>query len=232
MEISYVEFETAYKEKYNSTIYEDNLSEMNNGDINQTETSLKQSILLSSLISDRLKNSEMTADEIESAFNNISSKMLMYVLLNIYYQIPDNHLYQVFKSAYSMSYFNHYEDYDGFEDLFYRVSELMPDAEKADLFGESKKITLYRGEASKSIGIEDAMSFTTHRPIAEWFASRFGEGIVYEVEARKTDIIAKIDDRNEREIVLFPGRAKIVDSYEIIQGVNDQAANVWKELSK
>ncbi len=66
-------------------------------------------------------------------------------------------------------------------------------------------ITVYRGVTDINADNPNALSWTTDRSVAEWFATRFGEhGRVYEAEIDKKHIFAYFGGGDESEVVLDP----------------------------
>ncbi len=97
------------------------------------------------------------------------------------------------------------------------VSKLIAMFEKADpalLMDEDEyvtyqamddTVTVYRGVTSYNAKNIRALSWTTSRETAEWFAHRFGEeGTVYEAQIDKAHIFAYLSDRSEAEVILDP----------------------------
>ncbi len=67
------------------------------------------------------------------------------------------------------------------------------------------RLTIYRGVTSHNANRVKALSWTTNREIAEWFAHRFNEdGVVYEAEIEKEHIFAYFNSRNESEVIVNP----------------------------
>lgn len=78
-------------------------------------------------------------------------------------------------------------------------------------------ITVYRGGSEYIEDVAQAISWTTDRKVAEFFANRsiyrfFDEGYVYEGKIRVDDIIAYTDSRNEKEVMQF---GKVYDIREL-----------------
>lgn len=66
-------------------------------------------------------------------------------------------------------------------------------------------LTVYRGVTSYNGNRIKALSWTTDRETAEWFAHRFHEeGTVYEAEISKEHIYALFNGRNESEVIVDP----------------------------
>lgn len=68
------------------------------------------------------------------------------------------------------------------------------------------EFSVYRGISTH--GNTNGLSWTLNRETAEWFAKRFsfdgGKGTVIEATAKKEDVLAYFNDRNEQEIVINP----------------------------
>ncbi len=82
---------------------------------------------------------------------------------------------------------------------------LMSDDERRLLESFGETVTVHRGVTSYNAKNVKALSWTTDKERAEWFAHRFGEcGTVYRAQIRKRNILAFFIGRNESEIVLNP----------------------------
>lgn len=68
------------------------------------------------------------------------------------------------------------------------------------------EFSVYRGISTH--GNTNGLSWTLNRETAEWFAKRFSfdgsKGTVIEATAKKEDVLAYFNDRNEQEIVINP----------------------------
>lgn len=92
--------------------------------------------------------------------------------------------------------------------------EMFKQADKAHLMTEDERkllaklgdtVTVYRGLTSYNAKNIRALSWTTDRKKAEWFAHRFSEkGTVYTAQIKKANILAVFMSRGESEIVLNP----------------------------
>ncbi len=82
---------------------------------------------------------------------------------------------------------------------------LMDEDEYATYQAMDDTVTVYRGVTPHNAKNLRALSWTTSRETAEWFAHRFGEeGTVYEAQIDKTHIFAYLSDRSEAEVILNP----------------------------
>lgn len=81
------------------------------------------------------------------------------------------------------------------------------------LAGYDDIITVYRGENSDSTPHETAMSWSTDINIANFFASRHGDGPghIYSGHVLKSNIIDVYNGRNESEIIVYPGSVSIYE---------------------
>lgn len=65
--------------------------------------------------------------------------------------------------------------------------------------------TIYRGSTEKSTTLDKAYSWTLDREIARFFATRFkSTGVIYVGKVHKSNIRAYINDRSEKEVLVFP----------------------------
>ena len=63
------------------------------------------------------------------------------------------------------------------------------------------EVTIYRGIQNKST--IKALSWTTNKGVAKWFANRFEQkGTIYQANIKREDILAYFDRRNEKEVVI------------------------------
>lgn len=82
---------------------------------------------------------------------------------------------------------------------------LMNEKERKLLAQLSDRVTVYRGVTSNNAKNVRALSWTTNKEKAKWFAHRFQEnGTVYSAQISKTQILAVFSSRGESEIVLNP----------------------------
>lgn len=84
-------------------------------------------------------------------------------------------------------------------------THLMSDEERTLLSKLGESVTVYRGVTSYNAQNIRALSWTTDKAKAEWFAHRFNEkGTVYMAQIKKSHILAVFASRGESEIVLNP----------------------------
>lgn len=82
---------------------------------------------------------------------------------------------------------------------------LMDEDEYAAYQAMEDTVTVYRGVTPHNAKNIRALSWTTNRETAEWFAHRFDEeGTVYEAQIDKAHIFAYLSDRSEAEVILNP----------------------------
>lgn len=139
--------------------------------------------------------------EWEKLFSTFLEKRdLLNSFFDLYYEIEEEILIEVFKIVYSRSEY-------GFEliseDFLETIKELNQDIERNE-----EIITIYRGVGSKSQRI--GYSWTTDKKVAEWFSKRFNSnGEVLEAKTKREDIVMYIDDRSEHEVIVLP--SKLID---------------------
>ena len=68
------------------------------------------------------------------------------------------------------------------------------------------EFTIYRGVSKGRT--EKGLSWTRNKEKAEWFASRFGSGYVLQATAKKRNVLAYFNTRDEDEIVIHPRNLK------------------------
>ena len=96
------------------------------------------------------------------------------------------------------------------------IPEKLMDADELKKFNKlPDKIKIYRGLTSYNKNNVRALSWTTKKSVAEWFANRFqqGDGIVYSATIDKKYVFAYFDGRNEDEVIVDP--AKLEDLKEL-----------------
>ncbi|HDK7194953.1 TPA: hypothetical protein PTV74_003261 [Clostridium botulinum] len=118
---------------------------------------------------------------------------------HLFYDIPDEQKYEVFKDVYTSCEY-------GFNNLSRDFLEEIFEYNKADKnWFDEDIIAIYRGEGSLSTSYNKAYSWTTDINVARWFAERFNSnGKVYKGYIRQQDILDYFGDRNEKEILAFP----------------------------
>lgn len=151
----------------------------------------------------------LESGDYELLFTLWIDKRLTFLAFRLLYdQIPDNKKYSIFKRVYTLNEygFNTLEPEMMREIISYQTEE---DKRLAYESLESKvvngRVTVYRGEATKSTPYTKAYSWTTDISTAFFFATRYsGKGKVYKTEVAIEDIIDFIDSRNEDEVWISP----------------------------
>lgn len=113
-----------------------------------------------------------------------------------YKQIPDEYLLEVFQYVYSSLDYNcNYIN----KDILFKLKELKTK------YLSDKEIIVYRGHGEYSPEINEVYSWTTSKKIAIKFAlMRKTPCCLYKAKVKEKDVITKINDRNERELVILP----------------------------
>lgn len=70
-------------------------------------------------------------------------------------------------------------------------------------------ITIYRGVSPGRV--KNGLSWTENFEKAEWFSKRFGDGFILKGTAKKEDVLAYFNSRDEDEIVINPKRIKDIE---------------------
>lgn len=138
-------------------------------------------------------------------FNMINPQIKIIMLNQVYFDIEDKELrYTVFENVYSsMEYGLH-----TINPLILRDIKKMKNTERIEklrrLMDRNCMIKIYRGETEHSTDVEIANSWTTHKSVAAFFATRFNcqNPILHEAHVSLDDIIAYIDTRNEKEVLV------------------------------
>ncbi|MBY6842869.1 hypothetical protein [Clostridium botulinum] len=117
----------------------------------------------------------------------------------LFNDIPDEQKYEVFKDIYTSCEY-------GFNNLSREFLEEVFKYNKANKnWFDEDIITIYRGEGDLSTSCDEAYSWTIDIDVARWFAERFNsEGKVYKGYIKQDHILDYIEDRNEKEILVFP----------------------------
>lgn len=90
-----------------------------------------------------------------------------------------------------------------------KPDELMSESELAVFNNIPNEITLYRG-VKKGLR-DDGLSWTDDISIAEWFVTRHGDhGHVLKMIAKKEEILAYFDSRQEREYIVYPHNYEVL----------------------
>lgn len=157
-------------------------------------------------------------------FSDAISKNMVYTKEDcIYYfvlcwqSIPEQYLYETYKSNLAMiecgGMYNHFFT----EDLIRKVKSLnhkdtIENPELLNLADDKGYINVYHGHCKPTL--RNSSSWTTKKEVAQWFGERnslFNQSKDYYVVSGKVklcDIIAYITDRNEFEIVVQPKYVK------------------------
>ena len=77
---------------------------------------------------------------------------------------------------------------------------------KSGIYGHKEELVIYRGSASESTPVNEAMSWTLSFNTAIFFASRYDTDVVsiYKAKVKRSDVIDYFGGRNEAEVVCFP----------------------------
>lgn len=81
---------------------------------------------------------------------------------------------------------------------------------------EQEVFTIYRGEASESTNLSEAMSWSLNSSVASRFLS-YSNGMganIYKAKVNRNDIIDYLDNRNEAEIICFPEDVYDIETIE------------------
>ncbi|PLS19442.1 hypothetical protein CVD28_03225 [Bacillus sp. M6-12] len=144
----------------------------------------------------------------ESIIHITSNKYVLNIFHEVYNEVELEKRYSLFRETYTQMEYG----FEAFQpDILEEVLTLNMDTSfKEQLKPDNKGyITIYRGEGSKSRGLEEAYSWTINQKIAHFFAKRFDkEGKVYQGKVHINDVIDYIDDRNEGEILVIPTNVK------------------------
>lgn len=127
-------------------------------------------------------------------------------------------LYQLFMSYYTESDYG-FGKIDAATLNFILKSKTPNDQHKTDnsLKDLPDVITIYRGGNTASTPYEKAYSWTLDINTANFFAIRRGSGPAYIVkgEVKKSDIIEYLGDRDEKEILVYPSKVKILEVMDL-----------------
>lgn len=147
-------------------------------------------------------------------FLNRESKYYTFYMLN---KLIRNfgHLYSyeemlaAFKDLYVMGiYF-----IDVAQDLEYLIDTYRP----TQNINNNKILTIYRGVSKYSLSINDALSWTTDREIAIFFANRFHskDKKIIKASVNESDVILWCNDRKEKEVIVLPRDVRIIEINEV-----------------
>jgi hypothetical protein len=149
-----------------------------------------------------------TEQDYETIVQLTSNKYVLNVFHDAYEEIPVEQKYKVFRATYTQMEY-------GFQAFKPEILEEVLTMNNDTSFKEELKVdkegyvTVYRGEGSKSRGIEEAYSWSTEERVAKFFAYRFDKkGKIYQGKVHIDDIVDFIDDRNESEILVIPENVK------------------------
>lgn len=155
-------------------------------------------------------NEALENDDIHKIFAFSEERAKFLILDEMYWRTPEEKRYELYKEIYT------YQDYGHTsisQDIQRDVWKHQPNEDKArirrilDRISPGETITVYRGEGSGSTPHNEAMSWTTSLTVAGFFATRIRsdlDSVIYQAKVKKTDVLDFDDDRNEKEILLFP----------------------------
>jgi hypothetical protein len=153
----------------------------------------------------------------EGAFDRfflmLDKRVRMHSFRSLFHQIPDHKKFDTFLWIYQASEYCFDSIPADFirEVMRYRMHSVRWKPfhlEKPEAIGDDGFVTIYRGQQKESTPIEKAYSWTLDDSVAHWFAKRFsslhdGGSVVYRAKVKPEDIIAYIDNRNEKEVLVF-----------------------------
>lgn len=135
-----------------------------------------------------------------------------------YNNIPDEYLLETFKYVYSTLDYNcNYIN----KDILFKLKELKTK------YLSDKEITVYRGHGEYSPEINQVYSWTTSKKTAIKFAlMRKTPCCLYKAKVKEKDVITKINDRNERELVILPENIYDLEMVEFEETNKDIATDI------
>lgn len=148
-------------------------------------------------------------------FWNRESKYYMFYMLDklvrkygYLYSYED--MLETFKDLYVMDiYFK-----DVAKDLEYLVDTYRP----LQNINSDKILTIYRGISRHSLSLDEAISWTTDKDIAYWFANRFHskDKKIIEATVKESDVIYFWDRRKEKEVITLPRSVNVVSIEDVV----------------
>jgi len=167
-------------------------------------------------------------------FTRIDSRIKILMFKRLFGKIPDKDLYEIFIMIYT------HTDY-GFTEInqeyFSRIIKCKTEKQQQEIeqnlekeLNENGCVTVYRGAGSKSAPVDEAYSWTTSINTAASFASRFLEsGDIYTGKIHIKDVVAYVNNRNEKEILALPGKVKEIKKMDLF--TIDEIWNDFPELA-
>lgn len=110
-----------------------------------------------------------------------------------------------------------YEHIDFVKEICYNIDEEMLNYIKYNN-GIHKYKTIYRGAGDESTDLEDALSWTTNLNIALFFASRQKGSKVYKARVKDCNILMKLNNRNEDEVLVKYKDLEDIEEMDFISG--------------
>lgn len=152
------------------------------------------------------RDNEMASEKNFQFLFMVTDSKYHFLLFNeVFDMIPDEEKYVTFihiytRSDYGLNAINH----ESLRKLF----KLNKDKSNIQNLKVDKEgyVTIYRGAENLSSPLDKAYSWTWDKKIGEFFGDRFktGTGVLYRARVNKENIIDYINDRKEKEILVFP----------------------------
>ncbi|MFZ3577444.1 hypothetical protein [Virgibacillus sp. DJP39] len=140
----------------------------------------------------------------------VEKRVLLKRFLEYFNLINDEEKFDIFIDVYNRSEygFNEYINESFIKNIVkYRSPESIYTPHFTD-----KKIKVYRGVGRLSTSPFKAYSWTLDKETAQWFSTRFKDvGEVYEAYIETKNIVAYIEKRNEKEVVVLPSKLKEIN---------------------
>lgn len=150
-----------------------------------------------------------TQQQYEQFFTLIDKRLLFSAYETLFEEIPDVQKYTIFRDLYQRSEYGFSSVDPAFLAQIFTYRQFSNDAAEErrtfDALYEGEWVTLYRGETERSTPSRYALSWTTDRTVAEFFATRFdSDGVIYRAEVKKTDVLDYLGTRGEKEVWVSP----------------------------
>lgn len=122
-------------------------------------------------------------------------------LSNVYPKIAPKDYREVFKQVYQGMEYQHDQIPQGAWDKFDKTQK--QEAEQKYYESLPEILTIYRGETDKSTPYPQAISWTTDKKTAQFFATRYdSQGWIYTAKVEKEDVLAFMETSKEKEVLV------------------------------
>lgn len=178
--------------------------------INVTDVSLTKLLVKQAKLLQASQKKAWEQNKVNEYFARMDSRFVWDVFIEKLPEIPKGLQYHLLKRIYRK------QDYNPSVRKNEPIWEVLSTNPNRGSFSK-KELIIYRGMNDKSLGIEEAISWTTSFQTAIYFATRFDDSVgkVYKAKIKPEDILDFLPERGENEVWIDPEKLLEVEDMEL-----------------